>query len=86
MTAFIRSHLDMALAPVGTSFLTDKGDVAPTGGFGWATAAFWASTLAEFHAALRGRDGAKREQANITPADARREARAAGFTIFGEED
>ncbi|MGJ8570426.1 MAG: hypothetical protein ACSHXI_06985 [Hoeflea sp.] len=86
MTAFIHSHLDMALAPVGTSFLTEQGDVAATGGLGWSAACFWAATLSEFHAALRGRDGAKREQNKITPAEARREARAAGFTIFGEED
>lgn len=86
MTAFIQSHMDMALSPVGTSFLTEKDGVVATGGFGWSPSAFWAASLAEFYAALRGRDGKASDSNTITPADARKYARAAGYKIFGEDD
>lgn len=86
MTGFINSYMDMALAPVGTSFLTEKGDVTATGGLGWTPATFWAATLSEFHAAMRGRDGKAGDKTTITPADARRHARASGHKIFGEDD
>lgn len=84
--AFIRSYMDMALAPAGTSFESAQGGVVPTGGLGWAPSTFWAATLAEFHAALEGRNAVASRKTDITPVDARREARAAGFTIFGEDD
>ena len=86
MTCFITSHLDFAIAPVGTSFQTNDGVVVPTGGFGWSPPVFWNVTLAEFYAALRGRDGKPGGSTSITPADARRHARAAGYVIFGEDD
>lgn len=86
VTAWINSYMDMALAPPGTSFLTDKGEVVATGGLGWSPADFWAATPAEFHAAMRGRDGKASDKTTITPADARRHARAMGYTIYGEDD
>lgn len=84
--AFIQSHMDLALAPAGTSFLTEKDGVVATGGLGWSPATFWSASLAEFYSALRGRDGKASDNTAITPADARRYARASGHKIFGEDD
>lgn len=86
MRDFVRAHMEFALAPVGTSFEAANGGVVPTGGLGWAPATFEAATMAEFHAALNGRNAVAVTKTDITPADARREARAAGFKIFGEDD
>ena len=84
--AFIDSHIDFATAPVGTSFLSDKGEAVPTGGLGWSPQVFWASSLVEFYAALRGRNGKSSSEPSITSSDARRMARAAGHKIFGEDN
>lgn len=77
--------MQAALAPAGTSFLTEHGGVAPTGGLGWTPTVFWGASLTEFHAALRGRDPEAGRAPAITTADARRIARANGMTLFGEE-
>lgn len=57
------------------------------GGLGWTPATFWSASLTEFECAWSARSAAPGPGSDtppITMADARRAARAAGMTLFGE--